>query len=101
MGRGLDHQAIADWAGQLAMLQQQGTEVIVVSSGAVAEGKARMGINQRPEDLPGLQACAAIGQMGLVQAWSSALDFEHGVHTAQVLLTHDDLTGPPPLPECR
>lgn len=90
-GRGLDHKAIADWAGQLAKLQQQGTEVIVVSSGAVAEGMVRMGINQRPEDLPGLQACAAIGQMGLVQAWSSAL-IEHGIPTAQVLLTHDDLT---------
>ncbi len=90
-GRGLDHQAISDWAAQLSALHQKGVEVIVVSSGAVAEGMVRMNIISRPEDLPSLQACAAIGQMGLVQAWSSAL-LEHQIHTAQVLLTHDDLT---------
>lgn len=90
-GQGLDHEAISDWATQLAHLHAKGTEVILVSSGAVAEGMVRMGITSRPDDLPSLQACAAIGQMGLVQTWSSAL-LEHQIQTAQVLLTHDDLT---------
>lgn len=90
-GRGLDQKAIAHWAGQIAELQQQGHEIILVSSGAVAEGMVRMNLEQRPNDLPSLQACAAIGQMGLIQAWSSVLE-QHQVKTAQVLLTHDDLT---------
>lgn len=90
-GAGLDHQAIADWATQLATLHAQGIEVILVSSGAVAEGMVRLGIKSRPEDLPSLQACAAVGQMGLVHAWSMVL-LQHQIHTAQVLLTHDDLT---------
>lgn len=89
-GQGLDHQAIATWAAQVANLHQQGIEVILVSSGAVAEGMVRMKMPSRPEDLPGLQACAAIGQMGLIQAWAMAL-LEHKIQTAQVLLTHDDL----------
>lgn len=90
-GRGLDQHAIAHWAGQIAELQQQGHEIILVSSGAVAEGMVRMNLNQRPDDLPSLQACAAIGQMGLIQAWSSVLE-QQNIKTAQVLLTHDDLT---------
>lgn len=90
-GRGLDQTAIAHWAGQIAELQQQGHEIILVSSGAVAEGMVRMNLEQRPDDLPSLQACAAIGQMGLIQAWSSVLE-KQSIKTAQVLLTHDDLT---------
>ena len=60
------------------------------SSGAVAEGMVRMKLENRPTDLPSLQACAAIGQMGLIQTWSSVLE-KHSIQTAQVLLTHDDL----------
>lgn len=90
-GRGLDLDAIAHWAGQIAQLHDQDFEIILVSSGAVAEGMVRMHLPSRPEDLPSLQACAAIGQMGLVQAWSSVLE-RHNIRTAQVLLTHDDLT---------
>lgn len=89
-GVGLDHAAIATWAEQIATLHAQGTEVVLVSSGAVAEGMVRMKIATRPDDLPSLQACAAIGQMGLIQAWAGAL-IEHDIQTAQVLLTHDDL----------
>lgn len=89
-GVGLDHAAISTWAAQLATLHAQGVEVILVSSGAVAEGMVRMKIGARPDDLPSLQACAAIGQMGLIQAWAGAL-IQHDIQTAQVLLTHDDL----------
>ena len=90
-GQGLDHSAIASWAGQLAELHAKGCEVILVSSGAVAEGMVRMKLSGRPDHLPALQACAAIGQMGLVEAWSGAL-LEHQIQSAQVLLTHDDLS---------
>lgn len=90
-GRGLDLAAIQHWANQIATLHQQHYEIILVSSGAVAEGMVRMNLTARPEDLPSLQACAAIGQMGLIQAWSSVLE-QHQIHSAQVLLTHDDLT---------
>lgn len=89
-GQGLDHLAIGQWAEQVAQLHAQGIEVILVSSGAVAEGMVRMKIASRPDDLPSLQACAAIGQMGLIQAWAGAL-LQHQIQTAQVLLTHDDL----------
>ncbi len=89
-GVGLDHAAIDTWAAQVAILHAQGVEVVLVSSGAVAEGMVRMKITARPDDLPSLQACAAIGQMGLIQAWAGAL-IQHDIQTAQVLLTHDDL----------
>ncbi|WP_022956930.1 glutamate 5-kinase [Perlucidibaca piscinae] len=89
-GQGLDQQAMAGWVAQMVALKARGIELILVSSGAVAEGMVRMGLRQRPEDVPALQACAAIGQMGLVQAYESHFR-EHGVRTAQVLLTHDDL----------
>ncbi|MDO4222462.1 MAG: glutamate 5-kinase [Acinetobacter sp.] len=89
-GQGLDLNAIAHWVEQIAQLHHQGYDIILVSSGAVAEGMVRMNVAQRPTDLPSLQACAAIGQMGLVQAWSSALA-QHRIQTAQVLLTHDEL----------
>lgn len=90
-GQGLDDQAIGRWAAQMAHLHQQGMELVLVSSGAVAEGMVRMGLEQRPDNLPALQACAAIGQMGLVETWAKAL-LQHQIQTAQVLLTHDDLS---------
>ncbi len=89
-GRGLDRAAMAAWVQQMVSLRQQGIELILVSSGAVAEGVVRMGMPQRPQDMHALQACAAIGQMGLVQAYADHF-LHHGVQTAQVLLTHDDL----------
>jgi len=90
-GRGLDVKGLGRWVRQLASLIKSGHEIVLVSSGAVAEGMTRMGWAQRPDNLPELQAAAAIGQMGLVQAWESAFQ-KHGLHTAQVLLTHDDLS---------
>jgi glutamate 5-kinase len=90
-GQGLDRQAIAGWAAQVADLRRAGREVVLVSSGAVAEGMARLGLKQRPALLSELQAAAAVGQMGLVQAWESAFA-QHGLHTAQVLLTHEDVS---------
>jgi glutamate 5-kinase len=89
-GRGLDSKAIAHWAQQIAELRQQGKELVLVSSGAVAEGMARLGWNKRPHELHKLQAAAALGQMGLVQGFESCFK-QHGILTAQVLLTHDDL----------
>ena len=89
-GQGLDRAAIADWAAQIAALRKAGREVVLVSSGAVAEGRARLKLKQRPALLSELQATAAVGQMGLVQAWESAFQ-AHGLHTAQVLLTHEDV----------
>lgn len=89
-GTGLDREALADWAGQIVRLRQQGIEVVLVSSGAVAEGMCRMGWTQRPKALFEKQAAAAIGQMSLVQAYEENFQ-QHGLHAAQVLLTHDDL----------
>ncbi len=90
-GRGLDRDALSGWVEQMADWLGQGHELILVSSGAVAEGMSRLGWRQRPRSLHQLQAAAAIGQMGLVEAWESAFS-RHGLHTAQVLLTHDDLS---------
>lgn len=90
-GLGLNTQGIADWVRQIAGLRQQGIEVVLVSSGAVAEGMCRLGWKQRPHALHELQAAAAVGQMGLVQAYESEFK-KYDSHTAQVLLTHDDLS---------
>lgn len=90
-GRGLDRDAIASWVKQMAGLRERGLEIVLVSSGAVAEGMMRLGWGKRPRALYELQAAAAVGQMGLVQAYESCFQL-HGVHTAQVLLTHDDLS---------
>jgi glutamate 5-kinase len=90
-GRGLDRTAIYGWAKQIAKLHNQGMEVLLVSSGAVAEGVVRMNLEERPKKLMALQACASIGQMGLIETWWSAL-IQHGVQSAQLLLTHDDLS---------
>jgi glutamate 5-kinase len=89
-GRGLDEEAIAQWCEQLAALVKDGREVIMVSSGAIAEGMKRLGWTTRPKDVSQLQAAAAVGQMGLVQMYESKLR-EQGLKSAQVLLTHADL----------
>ncbi len=90
-GQGLDSEAIRRWVDQLAVLRQQGVEIVLVSSGAVAEGMTRLGWSARPNELNRLQAAAAVGQTGLVQAYEANFQ-RHGTHTAQILLTHDDLT---------
>ena len=89
-GAGLDVLAIASWAQQIAMLRENGCEAVLVSSGAIAEGMQRLGWKQRPSAVHELQAAAAVGQMGLVQVYESCFR-EHGLHAAQVLLTHADL----------
>ncbi len=89
-GKGIDEHAIAHWARQLAALVGQGREVIMVSSGAVAEGMKRLGWRKRPSQVHELQAAAAVGQMGLVQMYESKLS-AYNVGSAQVLLTHADL----------
>jgi glutamate 5-kinase len=89
-GRGLDRAAIDDWVTQMAAARGSNRQLLLVTSGAVAEGMSRLGIRQRPHALHELQAMAAIGQMGLVQVYETAFQ-RHGLHTAQVLLTHDDL----------
>jgi glutamate 5-kinase len=89
-GRGLDVEAIGLWCKQLALLVQDGREVIMVSSGAIAEGMKRLGWSNRPKAIHELQAAAAVGQMGLVQVYESKLR-ENGIGSAQVLLTHADL----------
>ena len=90
-GKGLDKTAIAGWVAQIAELCAQDREVVLVSSGSVAEGMSRLGWKTRPQSLHQLQAAASVGQMGLVQTYES-LFRSHGLHTAQVLLTHDDLS---------
>jgi glutamate 5-kinase len=89
-GRGLDERAIGEWSRQLAALAAQGREVIMVSSGAIAEGMKRLGWTTRPHEIHELQAAAAVGQMGLAQMYETKLR-EHGMASAQVLLTHADL----------
>ncbi|MBC7604919.1 MAG: glutamate 5-kinase [Ramlibacter sp.] len=89
-GRGLDEHAIGEWCRQLAVLARDGREVIMVSSGAIAEGMKRLGWTTRPHELNELQAAAAVGQMGLAQMYETKLR-EHGMGSAQVLLTHADL----------
>ena len=89
-GRGLDAQAIGEWCRQLADLRRDGREVIMVSSGAIAEGMKRLGWATRPHQVHELQAAAAVGQMGLAQMYETKLR-EMGLGSAQVLLTHADL----------
>jgi glutamate 5-kinase len=89
-GAGLDASAIARWASQVAKLRQAGKELVLVSSGAIAEGMQRLGWTRRPSSMHELQAAAAVGQMGLVQVYESCFR-QHGLRTAQVLLTHADL----------
>jgi len=89
-GEGVDHQLIAEWVRQIAHLRTASHEVILVSSGAIAEGMKRLGWKARPIQVNQLQAAAAVGQMALVQVYESAFR-EHQLGTAQILLTHDDL----------
>ncbi len=89
-GQGVDRDLIARWVEQIAHVRAAGVDVILVSSGAVAEGMARMGLTRRPKAMYQLQAAAALGQMGLVQTYESMFK-GYGLNTAQVLLTHDDL----------
>jgi glutamate 5-kinase len=89
-GEGLDIAAIARWAQQIARLRTMGKEIVLVSSGAIAEGMQRLGWKSRPRRMHQLQAAAAVGQMGMVQVYETCFR-EHGLHTAQVLLTHADL----------
>jgi glutamate 5-kinase len=89
-GRGLNRAAIDGWVDQMAGLCARGVQVLLVTSGAVAEGMSRLGVSERPHALHELQAMAAIGQMGLVQVYEASFQ-RHGRHTAQVLLTHEDL----------
>jgi glutamate 5-kinase len=90
-GAGVDHALIREWVAQIAGLRKRNVEVLLVSSGAIAEGMQRLGWKNRPHEVNKLQAAAAVGQMGLVQVYESAFR-EHGLATAQVLLTHDDLS---------
>jgi glutamate 5-kinase len=90
-GEGLAREHLSSWVEQMAAWVLAGKELVLVSSGAVAEGMSRMGWKQRPTTLHELQAAAAIGQMGLVRAYETCF-LKRGLHTAQVLLTHDDLT---------
>ena len=89
-GRGVDAEALGHWARQMASLAAEGRELVMVSSGAIAEGMKRLGWPVRPKQLHELQAAAAVGQMGLAQIWETQLR-AHGLASAQVLLTHADL----------
>jgi glutamate 5-kinase len=90
-GKGLDKIAIANWVKQMAMLRKQGIDIILVSSGSVAEGVWRLNLKTRPTTLHELQAAAAVGQMGLVRVFDDTFQ-QHGLHASQILLTHDDLS---------
>lgn len=90
-GAALNMAGIATWVEQISTLQKNDIEVVLVSSGAVAEGMCRLGITKRPDTLHDLQAAAAVGQMGLIQSYESEFQ-KYDLHTAQILLTHDDLS---------
>lgn len=90
-GKGLDTSSIAGWVEQMATLRQNGIDILLVSSGSVAEGMCRLGWCVRPQTLHRLQAAASVGQMGLIQTYESYFK-TYGLHTAQVLLTHEDLS---------
>jgi glutamate 5-kinase len=90
-GKGLDRDVITAWAEQMAQLRAEGVDVVLVSSGSIAEGITRLGLKSRPRNLSELQATAAVGQMGLVQAYEACFQ-AHGIHSAQILLTHADLS---------
>lgn len=90
-GRGLDRGLIGQWVEQIASLCRTGTEIVLVSSGAVSEGVKRLGWAKRPQALHEMQAAAAVGQMGLIEAYESGFQ-RFGLHTAQILLSHDDLS---------
>lgn len=89
-GCGLKHELLDNWVKQIIELNNRGIEVVIVSSGAVAEGVARLGWKSRPNVIHDLQAAAAVGQMGLIQAYEVCFQ-KYNKHTAQILLTHDDI----------
>ena len=89
-GSGLALDLIESWVEQIVALHRAGIKVVIVSSGAVAEGMSRLNMTLRPSSIQLLQAAAAVGQMGLVQAYESQFQ-KYGLHTAQILLTHEDL----------
>lgn len=89
-GKGLSHRLIKNWADQISTLKQQGYQFVIVSSGAIAEGVSRLKWKTKPHEIYKQQAAAAVGQMGLIQAYESAFS-QHGLRTAQILLTHDDV----------
>ncbi len=90
-GKGLDREMIGAWADQMAQLRAAGVDVVLVSSGSIAEGITRLGLKTRPKSISELQATAAVGQMGLVQAYEACFQ-AHGINSAQILLTHADLS---------
>ena len=90
-GKGIDQAALDRWAAQIAELGKQGVQTVLVSSGAIAEGIKRLGWSKRPTAINELQAAAAVGQTGIAQAYETAFA-PHGIRTAQILLTHDDLS---------
>lgn len=90
-GRGLDRKIIATWAEQMSGLRATGIDVVLVSSGSIAEGISRLDLKTRPTNISELQATAAVGQMGLIQAYEVCFQ-KHGLHSAQILLTHADLS---------
>jgi glutamate 5-kinase len=90
-GRGLDRPSIQEWVDQIATLRSDGTQVVIVSSGSVVEGMSRLGWNRRPQALNELQAAAAVGQMGIARVYEQCFH-SHAIHTAQILLTHDDVS---------
>lgn len=89
-GCGLREDTLGQWVTQIMELRQAGIKTLVVSSGAVAEGVTRLGWQRRPHALHELQAAAAVGQMGLIQAYEQCFQ-KYGVRTAQILLTHEDV----------
>ena len=91
-GAGLASEFIEELARQIARLREDGREVLLVSSGAIAAGMQRLGWSVRPHAMHELQAAAAVGQMGLAQAYESCFS-QYGLKTAQLLLTHEDLAG--------
>ena len=90
-GKGIDKDLISRWVKQIVHIQSQNVDIVLVSSGSIVEGMKRLGWKDKPSDVHKLQAAAAVGQMGLVQAYEY-LFAKHNVHTAQILLTQDNLT---------
>lgn len=89
-GKGIDKIAIAQWVKQIVTLKKQNIDIVLVSSGAIAEGMSRLKWDKRPTEIEKLQAAAAVGQMGLVQNYESEFT-QYNYHTAQILLTHNDI----------
>ena len=89
-GQGLDRETIQGWVDQMVQLRAAGRELVIVSSGSVVEGMCRLGWDKRPDALYQLQAAAAVGQMGIARVYEQCF-FKHSIHTAQILLTHDDV----------